>query len=924
MAYAAITCLMNTVQQSMEVTGYDLQSFYEKLESWRANLEKSSHRTSGDQLEELTRVEAEIIELACSSEDMVDAESRKDGITRLEFLLKQQVECIDSAMNKWMIIAEKNMYMTKNKDNIIANTSSSQHALLEPDENMNMVGDENEFEMMQGKLTRGKELKVVSIVGMGGIGKTTLANKIYSDPFIMSHFDIRGKVTVSQEYCRENVLLGLLSSRSGKSSHELYEQQDDGELAEQLQKLLKGRRYLVVIDDIWTTEAWDDIQLCFPDCNNGSRILMTTRNMDVAKFASSGNTTPYQMSLLDFKRSWNLLHTKVFDKESCVSHEFKEIGKQIALKCGGLPLAITVIAGVLSKIGKSLGEWQSVAENVSSVVSTDVDVQCMQALSYHHLPHHLKQCFLYFAIFPADEVIFVDKLMELWVVEGFLKAEDTKSVEQVAEKCLNDLIDRSLISIHNLSFDKKLDSCQMHDVTRELCLREARNVNFVNVIREENNQNPYPQSMCFSSKSRGWVSIQLINMPDDRVIEEKWSRYPNTVVSSIICFRMLWSMPKLLCFKLLRVLDLALVKCDAFPNGIIDLIHLRYLALSLSPGVERYLGEGIPSSIDIPLSISSLCYLQTLILNLPHSKGYQQWEKKYPLILPSEILTMMQLRYLLLDWNYFQFHEPTEKRLVLRNLQCLSGWNPWYCTKFVFRLFPNLRKLQICGVKEDYCSCTDPYDFRDLDQLEELEFHLYYSFLPVCPFFLRSTPSDYLRFTERERPSWTLPTVCYFQPLVLPPVDAFPQNLKKLAFSMTFLRWKDMSIVGQLPKLEALKLEYRACIGEEWEVVEKGFPCLKFLCLEDLNLEYWKASGDHFPCLERLFLEECRFLDSIPRDFADITTLALIDIRRCAESVGSSAKHIQQDIEENYAGSIEVHIRDPKGGDDLKMPYEPN
>ncbi|KAG5569938.1 hypothetical protein H5410_059704 [Solanum commersonii] len=111
---------------------------------------------------------------------------------------------------------------------------------------------------------------------MGGIGKTTLANKIYSDPFIMSHFDIRGKVTVSQEYCRENVLLGLLSSLSGMSSHEFYEQQDDGELAEQLQKLLKGRRYLVVIDDIWTTETWDDIQLCFPDCNNGSRILMTT------------------------------------------------------------------------------------------------------------------------------------------------------------------------------------------------------------------------------------------------------------------------------------------------------------------------------------------------------------------------------------------------------------------------------------------------------------------------------------------------------------------------------------------------------------------------------------------------------------------------------------------------------------------------
>ncbi|KAH0736665.1 hypothetical protein KY285_012372 [Solanum tuberosum] len=151
-----------------------------------------------------------------------------------------------------------------------------------------MVGHENEFEMMQDQIARGSnELEVVSIVGMGGIGKTTLANKVYSDPFIMSRFDIRAKITVSQEYCARNVLLGLLSSVSGKAD-ELYEQQDDGQLADRLQKLLKGRRYLIVIDDIWTTDSWDDVKLCFPDCDRGSRILMTTRNMEVAEYASSG------------------------------------------------------------------------------------------------------------------------------------------------------------------------------------------------------------------------------------------------------------------------------------------------------------------------------------------------------------------------------------------------------------------------------------------------------------------------------------------------------------------------------------------------------------------------------------------------------------------------------------------------------------
>lgn len=118
-----------------------------------------------------------------------------------------------------------------------------------------MVRHENEFEMMLDQLSRGgRELEAVSIVGMGGIGKTNLTTKLYSDPRIMSRFSIRAKVTVSQEYCLRNVLLGLLSSTSDEP---------DDQLADQLQKHLKVRRYLVVIDDIWATEAWDDIKLCF-------------------------------------------------------------------------------------------------------------------------------------------------------------------------------------------------------------------------------------------------------------------------------------------------------------------------------------------------------------------------------------------------------------------------------------------------------------------------------------------------------------------------------------------------------------------------------------------------------------------------------------------------------------------------------------
>ncbi|WMV60285.1 hypothetical protein MTR67_053670 [Solanum verrucosum] len=723
MAYAAVTSLMRTIHQSMELTGCDLQPFYEKLESLRAILEKSCNIMVDH--EELTILEVEIVEVAYTTEDMVDSESRNVFLAQnleersramweIFFVLEQALECIASTVKQWMAASDSMKDLKPQTSSLV---SLPEHDVEQP-ENI-MVGRENEFEMMLDQLVRGgRELEVVSIVGMGGIGKTTLAAKLYS----------------------------LLSSISDEP---------ENQLADRLQKHLKGRRYLVVIDDIWTTEAWDDIKLCFPDCINGSRILLTTRNVEVAEYASS---------------------------EGSYSPEFENIGKQIALKCGGLPLAITVTAGLLSKMGQRLDEWQRIAENLSSVVSTDPEAQCMRvlALSYHHLPSHLKPCFLYFAIFAEDEGIFVNKLVELWAVEGFLNEEEGKSIEEVAETCINELVDRSLISIHKLSFDGEIQSCGMHDVTRELCLREARNMNFVNVIRGKSDQNSCAQSMQCSFKKRSRISIY-------KEEELAWCR--NSEAHSIIMSRGFNCITLELSFKLVRVLDLGWTPCPIFPSGVLSLIHLRYLSLCFNPCLLQYRGsiEAVPSSIiDIPLSISCLCYLQTFKLYLPFTDSY-------PFILPSEILTMPQLRKLRMGWNYLRSHEPTENRLVLKSLQCLNQLNPRNCTGSFFRLFPNLKKLKVLGVQEDFRNHKDLYDFRYLYQLEKLAFRVYY---PGAACVLESTapsgstPQDPLRFQTKllykktkfgkAAPPADVPT------LLLPPPDAFPQNLKSLTFSGEF------------------------------------------------------------------------------------------------------------------------------------------
>ncbi|KAF3652820.1 hypothetical protein FXO38_15911 [Capsicum annuum] len=326
---------------------------------------------------------------------------------------------------------------------------------------------------------------------------------------------------------------------------------------------------------------------------------------------------------------------------------------------------------------------------------------------------------------------------------------------------------RSLISICEHPRFGKIESCGMHDVTREFCLREAQNMNFLNDLRGKSDQNSCTQSMQCSCRTQARISIHN---------EEEYDRCHNSEAYSFICFGRFRCRVTEFPFKLVRVLHLALRNCINFPSEMLHLIHLRYLSLSLRSSSEKH--QHIPPIIiDIPPSISCLFYLQTFILNLS-GVGLQ-----YPIMLPLESLTMPQLRHLRLDWNYLLSHEPTEKSLVLKNLQCFSGLNP------------------------------------------------------------RCVPL-----------------------LLLPPSDAFPQNPKSLALSgQFFLPWKDLSIVGKLPKLESLKLSYNACEGVEWEVADE-------------------------------------------------------DISYCQESVVNSARQIQQDIQDSYGCSVEVHTRPVPPADCLLSP----
>ncbi|KAF3626477.1 putative late blight resistance protein -like protein R1B-14-like [Capsicum annuum] len=281
-------------------------------------------------------------------------------------------------------ISEK---IPKNKSLVVVNSTKNPVERKSLTTGNIIVGFKEETNWLISKLTSGpKDLDVISITGMPGSDKTTLAYKLYNDESVCSHFDLRAWCTVDQEYD-------------------------------------KKKRYLIVLDDVWDIDTWDELTRPFPKVVNVSRIIFKTRQKEVA-FHGKCNTDPLNLRLLSSEESWELLEKRAFGKESCPD-EILDVGKEIALNCKGLPLVIDLIAGVIVGREKTKSVWLEVRNNLNSfILSSEVEVMKMMSL------------------------------------------------EEVMEIYLDNLISSSLIIAFNEIGNHP--TCQIHGLVHDFCLIKAR------------------------------------------------------------------------------------------------------------------------------------------------------------------------------------------------------------------------------------------------------------------------------------------------------------------------------------------------------------------------------------------------------------------------------------------------------------------
>ncbi|KAL5567441.1 hypothetical protein UlMin_024016 [Ulmus minor] len=722
---------------------------------------------------------------------------------------------------------------------------------IEEDE---LVGIESTSKELKRRLIEGECARlVISLVGEGGLGKTTLVRNVYNGKEVEAHFDFRGWITVSRGNKMERLLKALARKIHPATERVDVEEIDTiHELVGAIRQSLMTKRYVVVFDDVWRQDFWEVLKHAFPDNKNGSRIIITTRNTKVASFCKE---TPFdlvqELQAWSSDLAWELFCKKAFRDEfkGHCPEMLQHLSKEIVSKCQGLPLVISTIAGLLSTKEKLVSEWENVLlEFETSPQLTSISK--ILSLSYIDLPHHLKPCFLYFGIFPEDYIIYDRRLYRLWIAEGFIQERRGKTLEQVAEEYLTELIDRNVVSFEVFA-NGVARKCRVHDLMREIIQSRAEDLDFYEILDENKSR--------FGGKRRR-VSIH-------GCIENAMEDGQDSSVRCVSVFGSYQLTKSFLCslfekFKLLKVLDLEKACFDDLPLEVGNLFHLKYLGLRSTPLKK------LPKSIGKLQNLQVLDVRDTLVQELP-----------------IEINMLQNLRHLLAYFVTFDLKQKTILSGVrihkgignLKELQTLVSVGAEFSGLHLMKDLENLTKLRWLIVtnltmengkalgssveKMKHLECLDLESSDDQEEIIDLQDKL------SPPLTLR-----YLNFCGRLK---KFP--CWIRKL---------ENLQMLRLKNTRLTDQFLKCLKGIPNLSGLYL-VDAFDGERLHFEEGGFGKLKVLVLRELRgLKVVEVDEGALPVLEKLNIMKNPMLEKVfsniqsSRNLKNVTVQDISSIRQ--------------------------------------------
>ncbi|PNY07472.1 CC-NBS-LRR resistance protein [Trifolium pratense] len=764
---------------------------------------------------------------------------------------------------------------------------------------------------------RGNQVPIISIVGLGGMGKTTLAKLVYNDNTMKGHFELKAWVYVSESFDDVGFTKAILTS---------FEFSADGEdlnlLQQQLHDKLTGKKYLLVLDDIWNgnAECWEKLLLPFNHGSSGSKIIVTTREKEVAEVL---NSKLFDLQQLDKSYCWSLFVTHAFQgRNVCEYPKFESIGKKIVNKCGGLPLAVKTLGQLLRK-NFSEHEWTKILETDMWRLPDGVkNINPVLRLSYHNLPSNHKRCFAYCSIFPRGYGYCKGGLIRFWMAEGLLKCCGAgKSEEEFGNEIFGDL--------ESISFFQKSSSYfVMHDLVNDLAKSVSgefgmqiegsrvkgipERTRHIWLYLQLNCGDKLLESICERKGLRSLIVICCTATSDTLISKnvqlDLFSRLTCLRMLSFSYCRLSELVDEIGNLKLLRYLDLSHTKIKSLPDTICMLYNLQTLLL-----------EGCEMMTDLPSNFSKLINLCHLELPFDHSD--RSYIKKMPKNI-GKLNKLQSLPYLIVEEHNGSVLQELEK------LNHLHG------------------RLHIEGL----ANVVDPADaamanLKDKKYLEELHMNFYERREEMndsivernVSVFEALQPNSNLKrltveyYNGNSFPNWL--KGCHLPNLVslkvkscrlcshLPALGQLP-SLKELYIS----HCDGIKIIGEeiydndstsIPfmSLEVLKFE-NMDNWEEWLWLE-GFPLLKVISIYNCP-ELKRVLPQHLPSLQNLYiaecnkLEECLCLEGSP-------FLKTLSIRHCSKLKRALPQHLPslQKLTIYNCEMMEASI--PKGGSILEL-----